>query len=85
MKKILIFVACLLCLTLCIVSCGKDKKDDEVTAAPTEKGDVNWDDLVDGTTAGSGEEATTDPINSATGGYEVGTDDSKDWSTMMPF
>ena len=83
MKKILIFVACLLCLTLCIVSCGKDKKEGEATSAQTEKGDIDWSDLVDGTTADP--ESTKDPIESVTGGFEVGVDTSDGWSTMIPF
>ena len=78
MKKILIFLACILCLSLLIVSCkpkSGDATDADQTNA-TQEGDINWDDL-NGT--GNGDEYPSAE------GFEVGTDDPNGgWSPMNP-
>ena len=61
MKKILIFVTCLLCLTLFIVSCGNSDKDGNSTTKQPETGDIEWSDL----TGGTGD-TTTDPGDTTT-------------------
>ena len=83
MKKILIFLACILCLTLLFVSCkpkGGDKTEtDQNGAQATNPGDVNWGDLT-----GSGDGTPTQEFPTADG-FEVGTDDPDGgWSPIIP-
>ena len=79
MKKLLIFIACLLCLTLCIVSCGKQDSNSDASAENTETGDIDWTDIVDGTGDATG------GIDAPTHTFEVGVDTSEGWGPLTPF
>ena len=79
MKKILIFLTCILCLTLVLVSCKpKDNKDTEQDAT-NGTGDVNWEDL---TGTGDGTSTQEFPTDN---GFNVGPDDpNAGWSPIIP-
>ena len=83
MKKLLIFLVCILCLTLLIVSCtpkGGDNTETEGTeAAATDPGDINWGEL-----NGTGGDKPTQEYPTADG-FNVGTDASNDWSPLAPY
>lgn len=81
MKKLLIFMACLLCLTLCIVACGKNNGESDASADGTESGDIDWTDIVDGTGSGDSTGGIDGPVQT----FEVGDDTSEGWSPMNPF
>ena len=78
MKKLLIFMACLLCLTLCIVACGKSGGDANESTENTGSGDIDWTDIVDGSDATGGIDA---PVHT----FEVGEDTDEGWGPLTPF
>ena len=78
MKKLLIFMACLLCLTLCIVACGKNKGEgSESTEAGS--GDIDWSDVVGGSDDATG--GIDGPVHT----FEVDEDKDEGWGPLQPF
>lgn len=78
MKKLLIFLACLLCLTLCIVACGKNNTNGS-ESSNTETGDIDWTDLA------SGSEDATGGLDAPAHTFEIGVDTSEGWGPLTPF
>lgn len=76
MKKLLIFLACLLCLTLCIVSCGKNNTNGSESTG-TETGDIDWTDL--------GSDGTSGDLDTPAHTFEIGVDTSEGWGPLTPF
>ena len=81
MKKSLIFLACLLCLTLCIVACENSDSKNPASSSSKNRGteDLDWTDL------SSGSNATTGGENSSIPTFEVDDDTSgKEYGPLLP-
>ena len=82
MKKLLVFLVCLLCLTLCIVACGKKNGNSDESTEPAGTGDIDWTDLASGT---NGTNGTTGGIDGPVHTYDIGEDADKEWGPLNPF
>ena len=80
MKKLLVFLVCLLCLTFCIVACGKNNDNSDESTEPAGSGDIDWSDLA------SGSDGTTGGLDAPAHTFEVGEDtDERLFGPLNPF
>ena len=82
MKKLLVFLVCLLCLTLCIVACGKKNGNSDESTEPAGTGDIDWTDLASGT---NGTNGTTGGIDGPVHTYDIDEDTDEGWGPVIPF
>lgn len=85
MKKLLVFLVCLLCLTLCIVACGKKNGSSDESTEPAGTGDINWTDLASGTNGTDGTNGTTGGIDGPVHTYDIGEDTDEGFGPLQPF